>query len=144
MKTQQPLIAMAVRGKLEWQHYSALLLRSRLEELDGQWVRVTLEPVAKQHKTLKQLGYYFAVILPAVHRELLRQGYDCMGVPITQSQADEIIKHYCGRIDGNEIILKRNMSKEQATRFIDNCIRWSAEVLNIAIPEPVQHAGNQD
>ena len=87
-------------------------------------------------KSHEQMGYYFSVILPLIRSELIDRGFDVMGVPVTIDQTDAIIKHYCARIEGRQIVLKRNMNLDDASKFIDNVIRWAAITLNIAIPEP--------
>lgn len=132
MQLKQNIMAVVVKGELEYQYHGKELLANRLSKLDGQWVTVEIKPVAKP-KTLEQMGYYFAVILPTVHSQLVSDGHEVMGVPITQDQADRILKHYCAP---QESKLKRRMTKEQAGQFIDNCIRWAAMTLGCSIPEP--------
>jgi len=81
--------------------------------------------------SLRQMGYYYAVILPTVHSQLVDEGHETMGIPISKDTADQVLKHYCS--DG---LLKRNMTVEDAKKFIDNCIRWASVNLGCSIPEP--------
>lgn len=138
MHSKQHIMAVVVKGSLEFKHNSKELLTNKLAKLDGQWVTVDVRPIAKP-KTLEQMGYYYAVILPTVHSQLVSEGYDCMGVPISLDQADKILKHYCAK----ECKLKRHMTKEQASEFIDNCIRWAAVTLGCSIPEPTEYKEKQ-
>lgn len=89
-------------------------------------------------KTLEQLGYYYAVILPTIHMQLMADGYEVMGVAINEQLADDIIKHYCARVREGEttVIDKRNMTKLEAMLFLDNVIRWAATTLQCVIPLP--------
>ncbi len=96
----------------------------------GTWITETIKPAGKQ-MSLAQMGYYYAVILPTVHSELVSLGHENMGVPISRETADGILKHYCA--EGG---LKRNMSVEDAKEFIDKCIYWANTKLGCRIPEP--------
>ncbi len=96
----------------------------------GTWVTETIKPIGKSISH-KQLGYYYAVILPTVHGQLIKDGNEVMGIPYSRDLVDEILKHHC-----SEGLLKRNMSVDDAKTFIDNCIRWANITLGCRIPEP--------
>jgi hypothetical protein len=87
-------------------------------------------------KTREQLAYYYAVILPTAHRQLVADGHETMGVPISKDMADMILKHYSAPKRDGKPINKAAMTKMEAVEFIDNCIRWCAATLHCVIPEP--------
>jgi len=97
---------------------------------DGEWVTEIIRPIAKP-KTSQQLGYYYAVILPTVHKQLLDNGIECYGIPVTEDQADAVLKYYC-----NNDKPKGLMTLEEASEFIDTTIRWAALKLGCVIPPP--------
>ena len=95
-------------------------------------------------KTQEQLGYYFAGIIPTVYKQMIDDGNSHFvvkvanafkEVPLTPEIVDYLLKEACAKFDG-KVVNKADMSKEQASIFIDNCIRWSARWLSCVIPEP--------
>jgi hypothetical protein len=94
-------------------------------------------------KTLAQLAYYYAVVLPAIHRQLIADGHECYGVPINQEMADDIVKHFCARLRDGKIVNKRDMTLIEAMEFLDNAIRWAAMTLHIVIPPPTTDGERQ-
>lgn len=122
---------------------------------EGIWFNVRITR-AQKPKTLEQLGYHYAVIVPTVNLELINQGYtmNVFGVelPIDKDQTDQLLKCFCSRLDedGNitihdpdnhpnrPIVFKRDMNKLQASQFIDNEIKWANSVLGCRIPEAVK------
>jgi len=116
-------------NEIVWTYYK--MRQEAIESLpDGTWISETIRPVGKPI-TQHQLGYYYAVILPTIHKQLVENGIEVMGVPISEDMADTIIKHYC-----SEGLLKRNMTVKDAKQFIDNAIRWAAVTLGCSIPPP--------
>jgi len=81
-------------------------------------------------KTQEQLGYYHAVVLPVIHKQLIADGHEVLGVPITEDMADAILKKVCHAKN------KRDMTQEEATEFITKCIHWAATRLGCCIPPP--------
>ncbi len=122
---------------------------------DGIWFNVRIVR-AMAPKTLEQLGYYYAVVLPTIRTELINQGHTMnvfgVEVAIDKDQTDKLIKYFCARLDeeGNlmihdpvnhpnrKILRKRKMSKLQASQLIDNAIQWANGVLQCQIPEAVK------
>ena len=115
------------------------------------WIKCIFK-VVRQPKTPEQLGYYYTAILPTIHRQLVDDGHTmtvCNAeLLIDEKTADKVIKHYCSRVANNGTVLlykdypkgsilkKRDMTKQQAMMFLDNCIFWAKEVLHCVIPEP--------
>jgi len=107
---------------------------------DGDYYLV-LHKVRGSPKTLEQLGYYYAVIVPTVYKQLVDDGHDRFvvntggkfkEVPLTTDIVDLLLKEACAFDEK----LKRNMTLEQCSAFIDRCIRWSAKYLACVIPPP--------
>lgn len=92
-------------------------------------------------KTLEQLGYYYAVIIPTVYQQLIDDGNERFvvkigkkfkEVPLTKDVVDLMLKDTCAFDEKS----KAKMTKEQCSEFIDRCIRWAARWLSCVIPEP--------
>ena len=122
---------------------------------DGIWFNVRI--VRAMHpKTLEQLGYYYAVVLPTIRTELINQGHTMnvfgVEVPIDKDQTDKLIKYFCARLDdeGNlmihdpdnhpnrKILKKRKMSWLQGSQFLNNAIQWANSVLGCRIPKAIK------
>ena len=92
-------------------------------------------------KTMEQLGYYYAVIIPTVYRQLVEDGHEDFviniggkfkEVPLTTDVVDLLLKESCAGPDKS----KAKMSKQECSEFIDKCIRWAARWLSCVIPPP--------
>jgi len=90
-------------------------------------------------KTLAQLAYYYAVIIPTALKQMKDDGNDTYIVkigdkekelPINEDVVDTILKQAC------MVKSKGRMSIEEASEFIDKCIMWCARYLGCVIPEP--------
>ena len=98
-------------------------------------------------KTLAQLAYYYAVIIPTALRQMREDGNDTYAVtigdktkelPIDEDVVDTILKQAC-MVKG-----KGRMSMEEASEFIDRCIMWCARYLGCAIPDPDKNWKNKN
>lgn len=126
-----------IKGKLVFELYQSELRQKYLGKLkEGQRVVETIKQDLPA-KTLEQLGYYYAVILPIVTQQLIEDGHECFGVPINEDMADDVLKEFCARFDG-KIVNKADMDIQQASIFITNCIAWANGALGCQIPEPVK------
>jgi hypothetical protein len=90
-------------------------------------------------KTLAQLAYYYAVIIPTALKQMKADGNDTYTVtigdkekelPIDEDMVDTILKQACMTKS------KAQMSMEEASEFIDRCIMWCARYLGCVIPDP--------
>jgi hypothetical protein len=90
-------------------------------------------------KTLAQLAYYYAVIIPSALKQMKADGNDTYIVkivdrekklPIDEDVVDTILKQAC------LVKSKSRMSMEEASEFIDKCIMWCARYLGCVIPDP--------
>ena len=90
-------------------------------------------------KTLAQLSYYYAVIVPSALAQMKADGNDTYVVkigdkekelPIDEDVVDTILKQAC------LVKSKARMNMEEASEFIDTCIMWCARYLRCVIPNP--------
>lgn len=90
-------------------------------------------------KTLAQLAYYYAVIIPTALNQMKADGNDTYVVkigdkekelPIDEDVVDTILKQAC------LVKSKGRMSMEEASEFIERCIRWCARYLGCVIAPP--------
>lgn len=113
-----------------------------LGQQDGNYY-IVLHKTKGSPKTLEQLGYYYAVIVPTAFKQMVEDGNEKMivkigdkfkEVPITEDVVDLLLKETCAKLDGQKVTLKRNMSKSECSEFIDRVIRWCARYLHCVIP----------
>lgn len=93
-------------------------------------------------RSLRQNAYYFGVVVPMVRQGLFDAGYD----EVTENEdAHEIMKHIFlkrvvrSEINDDAITISGSTAKlttEQFNDFLDQVIRWSAQYLNVVIPDP--------
>lgn len=111
---------------------------------DGNY-HITIHKTKGSFKTLAQLSYYYAVVVPTAFQAMVEQGNEKMVVkvgdkfkeiPLTEDVVDLLLKEACAKFDGKNVINKANMTKEECSRFIDKSIRWCARYLSCVIPEP--------
>lgn len=88
-------------------------------------------------KTLAQLAYYYAVIIPTVLRQMKEDGNETYVVmiggrakemPLGKDIVDNILKEAC------MVESKSRMSIDEASEFIERCIKWCARYLGCVIP----------
>jgi len=98
-------------------------------------------------KTLAQLAYYYAVIVPTALAQMRADGNDTYVVkigdrekelPIDEDVVDTILKQAC------LVKSKAQMSKDEASEFIDKCIMWCARYLGCVIPNPDKNWKDKD
>ena len=96
-------------------------------------------------KTLPQLAYYYAVVIPTVFKQMKEDGNNTFTVniagrvkeiPLTMDVVNDILKLSCAKFDGENVVNKADMTKNEAREFIRSCIRWAARYLHCVIPEP--------
>jgi len=129
------ITALVMDGRLVWQGESKDALNKRLLRLEGEYVSVEVKSLCP--KTKAQLGYYYAVVLPAIIKEFNELGwYDDDGFPFDIDTADKEVKKICARLGSGEIKDKRDMSIDEASEFLDKVIKWATIKLHAYIPEP--------
>ena len=101
---------------------------------------LTIEKYRKS-KSLPQLGYYFACLLPAFRNAALDQGWEFesleeVDIYLKSLFADrEIANKHTGEMIKIPA-LKRNMSSTEMMVFINQVRDWSSEFLGAYIPGP--------
>lgn len=111
---------------------------------DGDY-HITIHKTKGTPKTLEQLGYYYAVIVPTAFRQMVEDGNEMIVVkigdrlkeiPLTKDVVDAIFKESYRQARGLKEFLKRNATKEECSDFMSFTIRWCARYLGCVIPEP--------
>lgn len=96
-------------------------------------------------KTLSQLAYFHAVVVPTVHKQMIEDGnrtvkFEMDGrvkeLPLTEDMVVVILKEIWAKKKGVKVKSKANMTKLEASELIDISIEWSARYLHCSIPEP--------
>ena len=90
-------------------------------------------------KTNSQLAYFFAVVLPIIKQRF----EDLEGTTFTKSEIMTILKdrYFYEEIYYGGEFVKEHMSlskakKEEVVKFIEQCITFATEILDVEIPEP--------
>jgi hypothetical protein len=100
---------------------------------------------AKIPKTLQQLAYYYAVVVPTVRKTMIEHGNDSIVVsigkafkelPLTIETVDAILKEVWAKTKGVDVKSKARMSIKEASELIDISIMWAARYLGCVIPPP--------
>ena len=157
MKPANPLLAISEFGLLTWQYDGQARFEKILADSDGKWLQITIkEP--KQPKSLEQMGWYFAAILPTATLAAHEKGWTITEAwsggtyerNYNKDDMDMHLKRMCARMDedGNlhlacekdtrPVLFKRAMSKESAQQFLDNVLTYVAQALDCYIPEPIR------
>jgi len=111
---------------------------------DGDYY-ATLHKVKGSSKTLEQLGYFHAVVVPTAHKQMIADGnrtvkFELNGrvkeLPLTEDMVVEILKAVWAKNKGVEVKSKADMTKLEASELIDISIEWCARFLHCSIPEP--------
>lgn len=116
------------------------MFRDECNKLAPGRYRLTVEKMRK-NKSLPQLGYYYACVLPLFMQHLIDAGYEFTTIEQVDAFAKSrfasqpIINKHTG-----EIIevpgLKREMTTVQMSTFTNAIRDWDAEYLGGYIPEP--------
>lgn len=96
-------------------------------------------------KTNEQLGYFHAVVVPVVFKQMLDDGNDTISfmifdklktIPLTEDVVVNLLKTVWAKSKGCEVKSKADMSIEEASELIDVSIQWAERYLNCHIPPP--------
>lgn len=99
-------------------------------------------------KTLEQLAYFYAVIIPTVYNQMVEDGNERFvikigkkfkEVPLTKDVVDLMLKDTCAFDEKS----KAKMSKQECSEFIDRTIRWAARWLSCVIPPPDKETNDE-
>lgn len=110
---------------------------------DGDYY-VTLHKVKKM-KSNEQLGYFHAVVVPTIHKQMIEDGnrtvkFELNGkvkeIPLTEDMVVVMMKEVWAKKTGVKVKSKADMTKAEASELIDISIEWAARYLGCSIPEP--------
>ena len=110
---------------------------------DGKYY-ATLHKVKKM-KSNEQLGYFHAVVVPTVFKQMVDDGNDTVRfiidgkekeLPLTDDMVVVILKEVWAKSRGVKVKSKADMTKEEASELIDISIEWAARFLHCSILEP--------
>lgn len=105
----------------------------------------TLQKVKGSSKTREQLGYFHAVVVPTVFKQMIEDGNDTVTfdmdgrtkeLHLTEEMVIEILKEVWAKSKGVEVKSKADMTKAEASELISISIEWAARYLHCSIPEP--------
>ena len=100
---------------------------------------------ASPSKTNEQLGYFHAVVVPVVYKQMIDDGNDNINfmvhdklktIPMTEDTVVQLLKQVWANSKGCEVKSKADMNIEEASELIDISILWAARYLGCVIPEP--------
>lgn len=106
---------------------------------------LTLQKVKGPSKTREQLGYFHAVVVPTVFKQMVEDGndnviFDMDGrkkeLRLTEEMVVEILKEVWAKSKGVKVKSKADMTKTEASELISVSIEWAARYLHCSIPEP--------
>jgi hypothetical protein len=114
---------------------------------DGHSIEVTFKRKRKR-RSIEQNRYYWGVVIPCIIEAMIDMGNDAL--QIGNSEHAELVHEFLkAKIldNGEEVILAdgvveklpastRKTTTTEFAEYTDKVIRWAAEMLNIAIPEP--------
>jgi len=116
---------------------------------DGNYY-LTLHKAKGSPKTLEQLGYFHAVIVPTAHKQMLADGNRTVKfeiedkvkeLPLTEDMVVVMLKEVWAKTMGVKIKSKRDMTISEASELISISIEWCARYLHCSIPEPDNNGG---
>jgi hypothetical protein len=111
---------------------------------DGDYY-LTLHKTKGQPKTLEQLGYFHAVVVPTAFRQMIDDGNDTVifemdgrkkELRLTEDMVVEMFKEIWAKSKGVKVKSKADMTKLEASELISISIEWCARFLHCTIPEP--------
>ena len=105
----------------------------------------TLHKVKGPLKTLEQLGYFHAVVVPTAFRQMVEDGNDTVKfvidgkekeLPLTEDMVVVMLKEVWAKTKGVKVKSKADMTITEASELISISIEWCARYLHCSIPEP--------
>jgi len=134
-------------SKLEFRPYHEDIYRAWVDKIEeGQTVEAKFKE-NRPMKTLPQLGYYHAVMLPFAVEGFLELGHDVLYVASVfgcddeeKTTVDSMDKYFKGLYQGYKGLKKRprkrDMTVDDFSEFISFLLKWMAEKPGIFCPTP--------
>lgn len=104
----------------------------------------TLHKVKGSPKTLEQLGYFHAVVVPTAFKQMVEDGNDTVKfiidgkekeLPLTEDMVVVILKEVWAKTKGVKVKSKAGMTISEASELISISIEWCARYLHCSIPD---------
>jgi len=123
--------------RLKFERVTRSLMNSFVSSVKpDQMVEITMKKVSAK-RSQKQLGAWWAVLMPAAKHALTEAGWDYMGVPLVEPQVKAILYHFCSAVGENdERVPLSEQTVEQAATFFENCRSWLAKNFHVVVPDP--------
>lgn len=117
------------------------MIGEKIKELEGQNIRFIIKRASPS--SLRQYGYLFAVIYPSIKHQIeflegFKNKYSIKDIDMMMKlkfHSKEVIDHETGEIQKIPL-QKRWKNKRELAEYMDSCIKWAREILNIQISEP--------
>ena len=124
-------------GKISWIHGHAAKLMEYLKKHPGQFIVFEAKPAYKKKgdpKSAAQCGYFFAVLEPEIHKQLVADGHTVTirfgtiekTVEIPIEAAHEAITALCGNVGDNGSHLRLSDCG------LPECVKWLDNVMDLA------------
>lgn len=129
-------------GIFQWKAEKCFAGYCRLQK-DGDYTLTLAKTVAG--KTNEQLGYFHAVVVPVVFKQMVDDGNDNINfmvggklktIPMTEETVVQLLKQVWAKSKGCEVKSKADMSIEECSELIDISIMWATQYLGCNIPPP--------
>jgi len=129
--------------------YEDLQYRNELAKLEGHDVAITVTSV--RVRSNPQNRYYWGTLLYMIREELENEGFQANDLAggsgnLTRSLVHELMKELFAKAEvyhpetGTIIAVTKKSTRDMSTKefklYIDNIRQWSAENLNLDIPDP--------
>lgn len=104
----------------------------------------TLHKIKGSPKTLEQLGYFHAVVVPTAYKQMVEDGNDTVKfemdgkvkeLRLTEDMVVEMLKEIWAKSKGVKVKSKADMTKSEASELISISIEWCARYLHCSIPD---------
>lgn len=109
------------------------------------WYEVELKP-RRDTRSLRQNGWYWSCICPALAQFLEDQDYECCSVDFCHAllKAKFLSREVCDPRTG-EVLARAagstaNLTTEQFSVYCERCRAWLADFFNIYVPDPESDA----
>ena len=115
-------------------------IKSILNKFEGKKVEITIKK-ARSKRSNQQNRYYHGCVI-----KIVRQGFKDLGYIMSPEETHEFLKdkfldyEIMANSEGVEIGRKfkstTELTKTEFCEYVDKIAQWSAEILNVVIPEP--------
>lgn len=143
MPLKMPFFGSIKNGVFQWKSAKTFAGYCSLQK-DGDYT-LELSRTKQTEKTREQLGYFHAVVVPTVFRQMIDDGNDNINfmvhdklktIPMTEETVVQLLKQVWAKNKGCEVKSKADMTLEECSELIDVSIQWAERYLGCRIPPP--------